>query len=479
MNIINNVKWVSLSQLVRVSCQIFGMFFFSRFLSPREIGLMSLALIVVTFINMLRDLGSSAAIIQKEVISEELKKSVFTLNVSLGMIFYILVISLSGVFATFFGEPQIQSILIWVALAFPLTSCTSIHLSLLERESLFFKTAKIEIASAIIALTCGICAALLGCGVYSLVIQTLANAVFSTCGFLFTSNWKSRFGWSRKEIGTIIRFSSNMVGFNFINYFSRNLDQIIIGKFFGTVSLGFYSLAYRLMLFPLQNITSVLTRSLYPVLSRLQDQNKEAISIYLGALRFISLVIPPLMFGLAAVRFDFVTVFFGQKWLGVADILMWLTPTAILQSMVSTTGSAFMSKGRSDLLLKISIFNAILQMLSFIVGAAFDVVTLTKLYFVANLIMYFPNMSLAINLFGGNIMMIVKYTYKPIFSAVAMFIVISVLQASSYFINMSTQNRLLICVCIGAVIYSLMVFLLDRKYLLSKITEIVKLKSSN
>ncbi|WP_251268608.1 oligosaccharide flippase family protein, partial [Enterobacter hormaechei] len=90
------------------------------------------------------------------------------------------------------------------------------------------------------------------------------------------------------DIKSIFSFSSNLIGFNIINYFSRNSDQIIIGRFFSADLLGQYSLAYRIMLFPVQNITFVLTRSLYPLLSRLQNDPKEAYKIYLKTLRAIS-----------------------------------------------------------------------------------------------------------------------------------------------------------------------------------------------
>lgn len=93
---------------------------------------------------------------------------------------------------------------------------------------------------------------------------------------------------------------------------------MIIGRNFSAVVLGHYSLAYRLMLFPIQNITFVLTRSLYPVLSRLQDNPKEAFYIYMQSIKAIAIIIPPLMAGLALVSNDFIHLF-GEKWLPVAS----------------------------------------------------------------------------------------------------------------------------------------------------------------
>ncbi|HBQ5196607.1 TPA: oligosaccharide flippase family protein, partial [Klebsiella pneumoniae] len=147
--------------------------------------------------------------------------------------------------------------------------------------------------------------------------------------------------------------------------------------------LGVYSLAYRVMLFPVQNITFVLSRSMYPVLSHYCDDKSKAFDIYLNTIKNIAMITPVIMFGLSVVSKDFVFVFLGEKWLGVSSILIYLAPTAILQSFISTTGTVFMSQGRTDLLLKISIFNCILQCAAFIIGINYNITTFVILYFFA------------------------------------------------------------------------------------------------
>ncbi|MFV8908119.1 lipopolysaccharide biosynthesis protein [Serratia fonticola] len=469
MGLVSNVKWVSLSQIVKVTCQLVGMVIFSRYLTPKEIGIMSMATIVVNFVNIIRDMGASAAIIQKEYVSEVLKRSVFTLNLIFGITILVVMLTASRSISLFFDEKQLTFVICLIAFAFPITSSTSIHLSLLERESKFFKTAKVEVISSVLSLVGGIIAAVNNFGVYSLVIQTLLYAVLSSIGFWFCSSWKTRIGWSTCEIKAIFKFSSNLVGFNFINYFSRNLDQIIVGRFFGSAMLGIYSLAYKVMLFPLQNITSVLTRSLYPILSRLQNDKEQGGKIYLNTLRFISIVIPPLMLGLSSVRDDFVSVIFGPKWIDMAHILFWLAPTAILQSIISTTGSVFMSGGRTDLLLKISIFNALLQICAFMIGAAFNLDVLVKLYFIANLIMFFPNLGLALSILNTSLGTAVLYIYKPIACSVAMFFMVTYCIDKIKLIGFSADTRLLCSILIGIVSYSILLFLIDGKSMFMKL----------
>lgn len=469
MGMLHNVKWVSLSQITKISCQLLGMVLFSRYLSAKEFGIMSMALVVVNFVNILRDLGSSAAIIQRDTVSEELKCSVFYLNLFFGCILLVLFVTLAPFISVFFKEPELVFIIILLSLCFPINSSTAIHLSLLERESKFNLTAKVEIISSVLALIIATIFVVNGGGIYSIVSQTISYSLFSAIGFWFISGWTPKFIFSITEVKSILRFSSNLIGFNIINYFSRNSDQIIIGKFFNATLLGYYSLAYRIMLFPIQNITFVLTRSLYPILSRLQNDKKSSFDIYLNTLKTISIIIPPMMFGLAVVSKDFITVVFGEQWSPVSSILIWLAPTAILQSLISTTGSVFMSQGKTDLLLKISIYNAILQISSFFIGGFFSLSIMVKLYLGANILMFFPNMFLAISLLKGSFLTLLISFTKNLVLAIIMAFFVYLLSLIPFFSEITILCSLILKITIGIFVYLFLLFLFERNFILSRI----------
>lgn len=469
MGLLNNVKWVSFSQIIKISCQILGMILFSRYLSAKEFGIMSMALIVVNFVNILRDLGSSAAIIQREFISEALKSSVFYLNMIFGFFLLIIFITLAPTISYFFKEPGLSIIIILLSFCFPINSTTAIHLALLERESKFNVSAKIEIISSILSLIIASLMIINGGGIYSIVVQTIAYSLFSAIGFWLYSGWCPKLIFSFNEVKSILSFSSSLIGFNIINYFSRNSDQIIIGRFFNATTLGYYSLAYRIMLFPIQNITFVLTRSLYPILSRLQNNKEKSFDVYLKTLKTISIIIPPLMFGLAVVSKDFVVIVFGEQWLPVSNIILWLAPTAILQSLVSTTGSVFMSQNKTNLLLKISIYNALLQISAFIIGGLFSLSVMIKLYLIANILMFFPNMYLAISILNGSF-------FSFFFSLINKIILSSIMAVSIYLLfslplllNLSIYTLLLLKIFTGIIIYTLLLLIVEREFVMSKV----------
>lgn len=471
MGLASNVKWVSISQAMKIACQIIGMVIFSRYLTPYQVGIMSITLIVVNFVNVFRDMGSSAAIIQREKISNSLITSVFYLNVIFGILFFIICFSFSNMIASFFNEPVVSNTIKLIAFAFPINSATAVHLAIMERESNFNKIAKVEAFSATLSLSIAVIGVMHGFGIYAIVAQTLLYSIFSAFGFWHFSDWRPSGCFKLEEIKKVFRFSSNLVGFNIINYLSRNSDQIIIGKFFSPSILGQYSLAYRVMLFPIQNITFVLTRSLYPLLSRMQGDKESTSKIYYQVITMLGIFIPPLMLGLVSVRHDFILVVFGEQWISIANILLWLAPTAILQSIVSTTGAVFMSQGKANILLNISIYNAVLQVGAFVIGGFYDIDTLIKMYFIANVLMFIPNMYLALKTVGGNFSGLIKLLIKPLTSSFIMFY--AVISFRRYFdLQRIFENpipRLFVEVLVGAFVYCLVICFLERDFIKRKI----------
>src|SRR5205823_634608 len=140
-----------------------------------------------------------------------------------------------------------------------------------------------------------------------------------------------------------------------INYFARNVDSLIVGRYLGAAALGVYSTAYKIMLFPLQNITFVASRALYPLMSSRQDETQAMASLYLKSLAAIGFFTAPLMMGVYVLRDPFVRVLMGEQWNEAADVLRWLAPVGYIQSIVSTTGTVSIARGRTDILFRIGL----------------------------------------------------------------------------------------------------------------------------
>nr|WP_081354923.1 lipopolysaccharide biosynthesis protein [Pluralibacter gergoviae] len=458
MGLASNAKWNGFSQFFKVTVQLVNLIYLAKIIPPSDYGLLALATIVVNFGILLRDLGTSSAVIQKENISYDLINAVFWLNIFVGFGLMVALVSISGWFSQFYHQPELVSVIILLSLTFPMSSCASVHLALLERESSFKKVSFIEINSSLISVVVAIVLANMGYGVYSLVWQAIALNAISAIQLWICSEWRPKIifkGWWG-EIKKLLGFSVNVSLFNIVNYFSRNADTFFIGRYMNVFTLGNYNLAYRIMLFPLQSLTYVTSRSLYPVLSREQNDDNKSRDIYLNCVFFILMISSPLMTGIAILSQPFVMLVFGSQWSIAAHILTWLAPTAIIQSVISTTGSVFMARGRSSLLFKLGVLGALLQVTSFIIGVQYDIITFSIFYLAANILNFPIVMMCVFKTIGGGFSALLR-KIMPIIFATLMLIVFLMLARA--YLNIYSIYELIGTSIIGGCIYFFVLYL--------------------
>ncbi|HTY10700.1 MAG TPA: MOP flippase family protein [Bacteroidota bacterium] len=430
-SILTGVKWSSISQFGRQILQLVTTIVLARTLAPSDFGLMSMAMVVVGFLNVFRDLGTSSAIIQRNEISGTLLSGIFWLNVIFGIVVMSLVFVLAPLFASFYGEARLVPILKALSASFFISSIGISHQALLERELQFEKLAKAEISSTLFGAVVGITLAIRGAGVWSLVAQALSTALLSsTLLSLVLSRWKPRLVFSVAEIKSVARFSLNLSGFNMTNYFIRNADSLLIGKYLGAQDLGYYVLAYRIVLYPWQNVTSVISRVMFPVYSKLNQDNMTFRRAYLNVASTIAAIAFPMMLGLIGVSSPLVHVFFGDQWRTVSSLIVILAPIGLLQSIDSTTGSIYLAKSRTDWMFRWGIATGISGVAAFVIGLHWGVIGVATGYLIASLIWLYPGLAIPFSLIGLSILELLKKVWRPFSCAALMLAVIFALKAS-------------------------------------------------
>lgn len=424
MSVLSNAKWNAVSQFLKMLVQVVNLIYLAKIIPPAQYGIMAMAVVVINLGVLLRDLGTSAALIQKKELSNPLINSIFWLNVLLGAFLCALVGCLAHPLSLLYQQPELVQVLILLGLTFPLSSCAATHLALLERDNQFKSISRVEVTSSVCSVIIAIILANCGFGVYSLVAQALIQNLVSALQFWQLSKWRPSLSYFIRicDIKEIFTFSTQLSLYNFINYFSRNTDSFIIGRYMSATILGQYNLAYRIMLFPLQSMTYVATRSLYPVLSRFQDDNKRIQATYLNTIFVVLALTAPLMTLIGYYSFPIIKIFFGEQWLKTAEILKWLAPTAIIQSVLSTTGAVFMVKNRTNIMLRLGVLNAVVMVSTFLCGVRFDITTFAEFYMFANIFMFFPLMHFLMKTISGNLINVFLKVYQ-IFIAVGVMMI--------------------------------------------------------
>ena len=377
-----------------------GTLVLAHILTPKAYGVVGMARLATGFIDIFRDLGTAAAIIQREQLTEELLSTVFWANLLLGLASSAIVALIAPEIAYFFKEPTTKAITQVLALGFILSSFGSVHASLLARSMAFKTIAAAEGIAAVLGTAIAIPMALLGAGVWSLAIPPLVVTASSTIFFWLYKPWRPKLCFHWKELKSISSYSLNLSGFNTVNYFSRNADNAIVGRFLGAFELGFYQLAYNIMLYGVQNVTHVLGRVLFPAFAKLQNDNTRFRQAYTRAVPMIAVITFPAMAGLMAVAKPLVLALLGAKWLPVATLLTILAPVGLVQSVISTTGNIYYAKGRTDLLLRWGIFSTVVFVISFFSGLRWGINGVATGYLIASILLAYPVFSIPFRLIG-------------------------------------------------------------------------------
>ncbi len=422
------IFWSAISRVTSQLLQFTTLIILARLLDPKEFGLITSSVVVIGFLNIFRDLGISSAIIQKASISEELINTLFWVVLLIGISLNLLLFLVAPQIADFYNAPKITDLLRVLSFSFTISSSTILHQSLLERELKFKQLANYEIISIAIGSISGISAAYMGYGVWSLIIQMFMNV--TTLSFLLwlRSDFKPKIFYSGKELKSVYNFSLNLSGFNIVNYFVRNADYVLIQKYLGEVQLGFYNIAYRIMLYPLQNITAVFSRVMFPYYSKLQNDFVNFRKMYIDFVNNIAFISFPLMLWIIAVGDILIVALFGEKWSPIIPLVMVLAPIGMVQSIYTPAGTIFQATGRTDIWFKWGIFTGIIFISSFVIGLKWGVLGVAIGYLIANLITLYPGMMLSFRLINLSISEFILSFKKTFLISITMFILVYVVK---------------------------------------------------
>lgn len=416
----SSVKWSTVSQAGRQIMQFVTTAILARLLSPADFGLVGMATIVTGFIWLFQDLGTASAVIQRKHSSESLLSSIFWMNVGFGLLGMLALLIVAPLAASFYQEPRITVILRVLSVTFLLSGVTTLQKALLERELAFAKLAKIEISATLAGSAIGISLAVLGWGVWALVYQALTVVVVTTILIWMKTFWQPKIMFNWNELKKVSSYSLNLTGFSIFNYFSRNADYLLVGKFLGTQELGYYTLAYRLMLYPLQNISAIANRVLFPVFSRVQDDNSKFSSAYLKIVSSIAILTFPLMIALWGVAEPFVMTIFGRQWQPVSWLLLILAPVGLLQSIGTTVGLLYQAKGRTDWMFRWGVFAGIVFITSFVIGLHWGIIGVAGAYTIANVTLTYPGFAIPLRLIELRVVDLGKALWRPLFASFLM-----------------------------------------------------------
>jgi len=392
----SGIAWTATGRTSQQMIQLGFSIVLARLLSPHDYGLLAMVSVFTGFAWMLADFGFSVALVQRQELTDAHIHSVFWIDAAFGWLLAAVSWLAAPWVAKFYSIPDLDPIFRWSSLNFIIGSFGNVPFALLQKRLDFKSIAKADtISIAGSGIVC-LVLSLMGKGAWSLVIQMLVSTTLTSALRLRYSRWLPRMTFSFVAIKELWRFTFPFYGFQFINYWSRNGDNLLVGKFFGAPVLGVYNRAYALMLLPITQVTNVISQVVFPTFSSLQNDKPKVKRIYLRSISVVALITFPAMMALVVLAKPFVETVYGPKWTGVIPLLQIFGLLGILQVLVHSTGWIFIPQGRTDIMFWWGLRFAAAVFLSFAAGIVLGSATaLACCYAVVNLIFFYPRLRAA------------------------------------------------------------------------------------
>lgn len=355
--------WSAIERFSAQGIQFILSIIIARLVSPSDYGLIAMLTIFLSLAQSVIDSGFSNALIQKQNRTDIDYSTVFFFNLFISLVIYIIFWFLSPFISSFYNEPQLTDVARFAGLNFIISALAIVQRTKLTISLDFKSQAKITLVSVICGGFIGVCIAWKGYGVWALVFQSLITNLLTTFFLWFNSKWYPSLAFSIQSFRELFSFGSRLLLTGLLATIYNNLYSLVIGKFFNSQSLGYYNRMNTLASFPSSNITSIISRVVYPIQCNMQNCNAELKMNFYQTLRISSFIIFPLMLGLAALSEPLTYVLLSEKWLPASRLLTIICFALMWNHIMFLNWQLLAVKGRSDLSFKSEILKKIVSII--------------------------------------------------------------------------------------------------------------------
>jgi O-antigen/teichoic acid export membrane protein len=389
---ISGVKWTTFSTIALALVGIIKISVLARFLDAADFGLMALVSFVLGFMDLFMDMGLTSAILHKQDISKNEYASLYWINIIFSLILFA-IISLSSTFiGAFYDESELVLLVPIMAISI-IISAFGRQFKTIEQKQLNFKyIALTDILGAAIGLIAGVITAIKGFSVYALVYSALLQYAISN-GIYFFNGLRARgliLRFRYQETKPFLKIGIYQVGGQVVNYFNRDFDILLIGKFFGSEILGGYSLAKQLVQRPMQILNPIISKVASSVLATLQKDKQQLKIKFLSFLNIISTINFVAYGMLVLLASPIIIMLYGIDYLDLVLLVQILSFYMFFRSVGNPVGSLVTATGRTDLEFYWNLFVLFVTPIVIYVGAQFSIELVALSLLIASLILLYP-----------------------------------------------------------------------------------------
>ena len=388
---IKGVAWSGIDNITQYAVTFVVSIVLARLLSPDDYGLLGLIAVFTAICTTLINGGFTNALIRKKDVTNNDYNTVFIVNFGMSLLLYAIIFFCAPFISVFFEREELVSLTRVSSLGMIIGALAIVQQTRLTKQIDFKTQTKITIYASIISGLCGIIMALFGCGVWALVMQGLVNQVIRTILLWKYNHWIPKIHFSKTSFNELFGFGWKLMISSLLDTLWRELNQVVIGKFYNPATLGQYTRATHFSTLFSSNITGVIQRVTFPVLSNIQDDSQRMVCAYRRIIKITMFITATSMFFLGAISEPLLYCLIGSKWSEAATYLPLICIAGSLYPLHAINLNMLQVQGRSDLFLGLEVIKKIIGLIPLFVGAFVGVIPMLYVNIIIGIMSFFLN----------------------------------------------------------------------------------------
>ena len=388
---LSGLLWTVVDTFVLRGMSFVSTIVLARWLGPEEFGLIGMISVFVAIGAAIMDSGMSASLIRLQDAEEKDYSTVFILNLGLSLLFYGIIFLSSPYIALFYKQPVLTNLLRVYGVSFILAALSAVQLAILNHRMEFKRIMKQNMPGTIIGVCTGIILGYMGFGVWSIVFMYLTTQAVQSLVLWYKSDWVPSFTFSKERARFHFGFGYKLMLSGILNTVFKNVYNIIIGRFYSVRELGYFERSKAFNDYPVNILTTVMTKVTYPLLSNIQSDKDKISEVYRSIMRLAFFITCPLMFGAAAIAYPMFDLVLGKDWMSAVPYFQILCLSSIFYPIHAFNLNIFKVYGRSELFLKLEIAKKLIIVVGLLIGFQFGIMGLVWSSVICNYIALFVN----------------------------------------------------------------------------------------
>jgi len=352
------VLWTAVDKVFSQGGQLIISIVLANLLTPDDFGLIGMLAIFLAISQVLIDSGMEKGLIQKLDRSDIDFSTAFIFNVGISLLIYLMLFVIAPFVADFYGRQELAEIIPVMSLVVIINALAIVQRAKMTIAMDFKTFAKIRVLAILIGGATAIILAYEGIGVWALVVQVITTSLISTLLFWLWGRWRLSFSFSKEAFSYLWSYGNKILISGLYGQGLVNAYNIVIGKYYTSGELGFYTNARKYAEVSAGTVTSILQQVTFPILATLQDDEGRLISVYSRLVRMTAFVIFPIMTGIALLAEPIVTLLLNEQWIEMIPILQLMCFVTILYPVSVLNLNVLNAVGRSDLFLKVNVMKS-------------------------------------------------------------------------------------------------------------------------